>query len=226
MNQLPPQYPQTGVFNSSDFSYQNEKVPYSELAKVNDSLSGCVKTEDSNVKIGYKAGDGVVLPDDEWAISIGNEANSTSSSARSISIGIATNKISSGANSICMGYNNSQNGVSAPNAISIGSYANSGTSGVNLGYRCCQSGTIGSGIVAVGTNCAAVGIGNNSIAVGFKASELTALPANSIVFNATGLNYSPTTAGMFVKPIRGVSSVTGLKQLYYDATTGELVYLI
>jgi hypothetical protein len=33
MQQLPPQRPQTGVFNVSDFSYQNDKVPYSDFTR-------------------------------------------------------------------------------------------------------------------------------------------------------------------------------------------------
>ena len=38
MEQLPPQYPQTGVFNASDFSYQNNNATFGQLATAKNDI--------------------------------------------------------------------------------------------------------------------------------------------------------------------------------------------
>jgi hypothetical protein len=76
--------------------------------------------------------------------------------------------------------------------------------------------------IAIGT-----GAGNNqgsySIAIGASAGN--SQPVNSIVINATGANLTAPGANVtIVKPIRRVTGTAGLYPLYYDSTTGEIVY--
>lgn len=78
--------------------------------------------------------------------------------------------------------------------------------------------------VAIGAHAGRVNLGANSIAIGANAGY-TNQAANSIVINATGANLENTTGNsLVVKPIRAVTDVTGFKQLYYNPTTGEIVY--
>ena len=78
--------------------------------------------------------------------------------------------------------------------------------------------------VAIGAQAGLTSQGANSIAIGNNAG-VTNQASNSIILNATGSTLDQTTANTFtVKPIRAVTDITGLKQLYYDPSTGEIVF--
>lgn len=100
---------------------------------------------------------------------------------------------------------------------------NQGSAAVAFGY--------GAGYLTQGTEAVAVGNlagqttqGNFAIAIGSNAGK-TNQHANSIVINATGAALNSTTASSFyIKPVRSVSTTTGLQQVWYNPTTGEFVY--
>ena len=110
-------------------------------------------------------------------------------------------------------------------AIAIGEYAggnNQSDSAIAIGFN--------AGLDNQGTDAIAIGksTGNNqgrsSIAIGPVAN---AQANNSIALSADGTSLTANTANaFFVKPIRQVSSLTGLSQLYYDPATGEIVVYV
>ena len=64
--------------------------------------------------------------------------------------------------------------------------------------------------------------GANSVAIGAYAGRNNQ-PANSIVINATGSVLAGSTGTLVVKPLKTVTSTTGLSQVWYNVTTGEVV---
>ena len=67
----------------------------------------------------------------------------------------------------------------------------------------------------------------SSVAIGNSAGK-TSQKENSIILNASGAELNNTVANTFtVKPVREVTGATppsGFKQLYYNESTGEIVY--
>jgi hypothetical protein len=98
-------------------------------------------------------------------------------------------------------------------AVAIGTYAGS----------LCQS----SLSVAIGSNAGYSNQGSNSVAIGSHAGN-TCQPAHTIILNATGngLNgCAGQTCRTYIKPVRGSSSPgAGFYQMYYNPTTGEMIY--
>jgi hypothetical protein len=97
--------------------------------------------------------------------------------------------------------------------------SNNVTLGGNAG--CSNQGT---GSVAIGYNAGNSSQGTNAIAIGPKAG-VTNQPANSIVLNASSTALNPTSSGMFVNPVRGVTdnSYTG-SNIMYNTVTNEVFY--
>ena len=82
----------------------------------------------------------------------------------------------------------------------------------------------GSHSIAIGNSAGRNNQGNFTIAIGSGAG-VGIQHDNTIILNATGLNlFSQTANALFIKPIRTVNSTAGLNQLYYNSTTGEIVY--
>jgi len=104
--------------------------------------------------------------------------------------------------------------------------ANIGSQSIAIGVRAAQSSTQYANSIAIGAEAGRAGLGVSSIAIGTGAAYgANATANNTIVINATGANLEGTTANaLYIKPVRRVTSTTGLWQIYYDPTTGELVY--
>ena len=166
----------------------------------------------------------------------------TYAAANTVSVGYSANANADGG--IAIGYSSRAQGN---NTIRIGPMAGGtvapgatiGNSAIAIGTTAGYNGQALNGI-AIGesaaeqlqlANAIAIGYkagfstqGSNSIAMGWGAGYLNQ-GNNSIILNATGANLNQTTANTFtVKPVRAVTSITGLKQLYYDPSTGEIVY--
>jgi hypothetical protein len=100
---------------------------------------------------------------------------------------------------------------------------NQGSVAIAVGYGAGYN-TQGANGVAIGENAGRTSQGSYSIAIGYEAGKVSQ-HANSTVINATGATLNSTTASSFyVKPVRSVSTTTGLRQVWYDPTTGEFVY--
>jgi len=168
------------------------------------------------------------------AMAIGVGASATTDS---VSIGYVASSPSGAGVSI--GYA----AYSGSSGTSVGVQSKSGSSGVGIGRdagsssypaNCVDVGAYaGRGAAVSSTNRVAVGYlahditpSANSVAVGAFAGRSSA-HANTIVINATGANLNTDGASRaYVKPIRTVSDVTGLSQLYYNTTTGEIVVYV
>lgn len=151
-----------------------------------------------SIALGYGASTSSLAAD-----SVVAGVNGTSTGPKTVAVGSGVSV--SGANTVSVGYSTS----AAANSVSIGSYAGSGG----------NAHTVSVGFFAGDTGQAA-----NTIAIGPYAGR-TNQATNSIILNATGANLDMTTANTFtVKPVRAVTDVTGFKQLYYNPTTGEIVY--
>lgn len=110
-------------------------------------------------------------------------------------------------------------------AFAVGQNAgstNQGTGAVAVGYGAGNTNQ-GAGAVSLGQYAGQSAQGASSIAIGSYAGRNNQ-PANSIVINATGSLLAGTTGTLVVKPLKSVTTTTGLSQVWYNATTGEFVY--
>ena len=121
--------------------------------------------------------------------------------------------------------------IQGQGAIAIGSFASNllqQTGCIAIGELAVVSGNQGTNAVAIGASACRDGQGNNAIAIGCLAGAGTGLSqdAQSIVLNAT--NASLPSAGFetfVVKPVRfQADASTVLPGLYYNSTTGEIVF--
>jgi hypothetical protein len=157
-------------------------------------------------------------------VGIGNGAKA---SAASVSIGPGAGTNSIGGQTVNIGYFTGNIGQGRW-ATAIGEGAgqtNQGTRAFALGTAAGQTNQ-GSDAVALGSSAGYNNQGQYSIAIGNSAGYTTASD-RTIILNASGspLN-SDRTDAFFVKPVRAVTSVpAGFKQVYYNPTTGEMVYL-
>jgi len=113
----------------------------------------------------------------------------------------------------------------AAHAIAVGQNAgltNQGTGAVALGYGAGYQNQSTSG-VSLGQYAGQNSQGAGSVAIGAYAGRYNQ-PANSIVINGTGSLLAGTTGTMVVKPLKTVTTTTGLSQVWYNPTTGEFVY--
>ncbi len=110
-------------------------------------------------------------------------------------------------------------------AVAFGQQAgttNQGISSVAIGYGA-GSTSQGGEAVAVGEYAGQNSQGQYAVAIGSYAGRNNQ-PSGSIIINATGSELNTTTSSSFyVKPVRSVSTTTGLSQVWYNVTTGEVV---
>ena len=158
------------------------------------------------------------------AVSIGNTAGQTSQAVNGVAIGANSGNASQGNNSIAIGLNAGQTSQGV-NCIAIGAIAGSATQttqaiaiGVNSGRT-----TQGSSAVAIGANAGETSQGITAVAIGYLAGQ-TNQTAGSIAINGSGVALNPTTAGCYIRPIRGVALGIGVGRVFYDAATFELQY--
>ena len=147
----------------------------------------------------------------QGAIGIGYNSGGPSQGSSAVAIGTGAGDLSQGASAISIGENTGQISQSS-DAIALGQRAgriSQGTKSISIGYFS-------------GVN----GQNNYSIAIGHKAGE-DGQHLRSIVLNANSAALNTTQSdSFFVNPIRSVSDTTGLKQLYYDTSTNEIVHYV
>jgi hypothetical protein len=174
----------------------------------------------SAIAIGDNAGN---ASQGENAIAIGSSAGYTNQRAQSIAIGSYAGQYNQNEVAVAIGANAGHTGQEG-NAIAIGTSA---------GFYNQQEGAIGIGQQAATTNqnqyAVSLGAyagyqnqGAAAIAIGAYSGN-TNQPANSISIFAQGdtAEFTPDTAGFFVKPIRDIGSGN---IVCYDAPRGELQY--
>ena len=126
----------------------------------------------------------------------------------SINIGELAGEITQGIQAIAIGGGAGSN-IQGIQAIAIGTGAGANTQGTQA--------------IAIGSGAGQTTQGENSIAIGKLAGEIGQI-SNSIIINATGNVLNNTTSGLYIKPIRGETELTNKKMMYYDETTGEIIY--
>jgi hypothetical protein len=158
----------------------------------------------------------------------------------SVSSGVSAGLTSQGTSAVALGYLAGED-TQGNNSVALGTSAGrttQGLSSVAIGPLAALTAQ-GNGCVSIGNQTArlnqndfSVALGQqagynalatNAIAVGYLASYSSSI-ANSICFNGTGAIFNPTQAGLFVKPLRGVSTGLIAGGLFYDSSTGELKY--
>ena len=139
-----------------------------------------------------------------------------------VALGAFAGEIRQNSNAIAIGYI-AANEDQGDHAIAVG--VNSGGQrqasfaaafGVEAGYR-----DQGTRALALGYQAGAFSQGVEAVAIG-KGAGHTNQPANSIVINASGVNLNGSAAGLFVDPVRNISTSNNI--VTYDATTKELAY--
>jgi hypothetical protein len=150
-----------------------------------------------------------------------------------IAIGSNAGQVSQGNFSVAVGSGSGQSNQKT-NAVAIGNGAgtlNQGEESVAIGYTAGYN--QGAHSIAIGANTIAndysVVVGKNAkgssstVAVGYLAGNGSSV-ANSIILNASGAALNSANSGLYVKPVRRVSSIpTGFFQMYYNPTTGEMI---
>jgi hypothetical protein len=138
-------------------------------------------------------------------IAIGNGSGRFSQQDVAIAIGVDAGRLNQTAGAIAIG-NGSGDQYQGVYGISIGRFAGSNNQGVNS--------------IAIGTQSGEQNQGAYSVALGYYAGN-TSQPSNSIVLNATGIALNPSTAGLFVNPIRNVQNS---QLLEYNTSLKEITY--
>jgi hypothetical protein len=190
------------------------------------------------VAIGYQAGQ---TGQSSYALSVGTSAGQTSQGNNAVAVGRDAGQTSQGINSVALGISTGQ--TSQGNySVAIGSFAaftDQSNNAVAIGRDTGQT-SQGQNAVALGTSAGfsnqgsksvAIGIysglisqGSDAIAIGQYAGQ-TSQAANSIILNASGSELNQTTANTFtVKPVRNEPAIESYSSLYYESTTGEIVY--
>jgi hypothetical protein len=173
-------------------------------------------------------------------IAIGNFAGQFNQQTSNISIGTNAGANSGGVQSICLGADAAYGSPSVQGArsIAIGNaagYSGQGTQSVAVGLNAARNSqgissvaigqnagfqSQGAASVAIGAFAGATGQGANSIAIGNLAGNLVQ-SAGSIILNATGVDLSAGSTGLYVKPI-AASVITPTDILSYNTTTGAI----
>ena len=153
------------------------------------------------------------------AVAVGSGAGTTTQSVRAVAIGNLAGNITQGQEAIAIGDAAGQTNQGG-DAIAIGDGAgttNQGGDAIAIGGGSGAT-TQGASAVAIGNIAGQTNQGANAIAIGNRAGQ-TNQTAGSIAINATGVALNPTTAGLYIDPIR---NGTGLETLSYNSTTHEI----
>jgi hypothetical protein len=159
------------------------------------------------------------------AVAIGSQAGQTVQGDGTVAVGSGAGQAVQGAYSIAIG-TVAGTDHQGSESVAIGKQAGQAAQGVAAVALGTTAGGVGQNDygIAVGYNAGGSNQGINAIAIG-RAAGTTNQANNSIVINATGAALENTTANsVVIKPVRVVNDVTGFYQLYYDPTTGEMVY--
>ena len=226
-----------GLDGTYDYRLMNSGGNFILNLGANGTTSQIMRLTDNRTAIGQSAG---TVSQATSGIAIGVSAGKSNQSSSAIAIGVNAALVSQGLSSVAIGNgagSNSQGNEAVAIGISAGN-SNQGQDGIAIGNRAgsnaqnnfCiaignQAGSISQGAqaIAIGASAGQSNQGANSIAIGIGAGQ-TSQHSGSIILNGSGapLNSSGTNR-FIVKPVRSVSSA-GLKQLYYNTTTGEISY--
>jgi hypothetical protein len=177
------------------------------------------------VAFGQNAG---TISQGSQAVAIGDSAGYNTQGAYGVAIGYGAGNVNQGQTAVAIGINA---GISNQGAygIAIGNSSGSaqGQYAIALGYD--TGGSAGADSVAIGTqagkgNTTAIGV--NTIAIG-KFAGFESAAANSIILNASGVNFSSATSGFFVNPVRYSVSTDESNDLglaLYNQSTKEFKY--
>ena len=177
------------------------------------------------VAFGQNAG---TISQGSQAVAIGDSAGYNTQGAYGVAIGYGAGNVNQGQTAVAIGINA---GISNQGAygVAIGNSSGSaqGQYAIALGYD--TGGSAGADSVAIGTqagkgNTTAIGV--NTIAIG-KFAGFESAAANSIILNASGVNFSSATSGFFVNPVRYSVSTDESNDLglaLYNQSTKEFKY--
>lgn len=169
--------------------------------KIQNTTSNIVFVGDNN--------SATIIISNSGTITLPNGAVLKGVSGNGIAFGKLAGAVSQSAGATAIGYLAGYTNQSIE-AVAVGDSAGQTTQGVNA--------------VAVGAYSGRTNQGSNAIALGAYAGQTSQYP-NSIVLNATGLVVnSASTSSFVVKPVRSVTTTTGLTQVWYSTSTGEFVY--
>ena len=168
-----------------------------------------IQNTTSNVVFVGKNSSSTITISNSGTITLSNGAVIKDVSGHGISFGQLAGAVSQGAGATAIGYLAGYTSQSIE-ATAIGDSAGQTNQGVNA--------------VAVGAFSGRTNQSSNAVAIGAYAGQ-TSQHANSIVLNATGaVVNSASTSSFVVKPVRSVTTTTGLTQVWYSTSTGEFVY--
>jgi hypothetical protein len=172
------------------------------------------------VALGREAGKNT---QNNYGIAVGYLAGYDTQKTEAIAIGREAGRINQEQNCIAIG-SYAQSNLSSHDSIAIGTYAgnyNQDSNSIAIGYYAAQNDQ-GWQSIAIGDSAGKEHQGNYSIAIGYKAG-VTSQPDNSIVLNATGMEYESSALrnSFCVRPMN-----TGAydKILYYQPNSGEITY--
>lgn len=156
------------------------------------------------------------------AVAIGNNAGQTSQKGGGVAIGSSAGNSNQDFSAVAIGENAGETTQSI-GAIAIGVQSGRTTQGVGSIAVGNSAGTTsqGNGAVAIGISAGQTSQGANSIAIGSSAGQ-TSQTAGSICLNASGAALNPTTAGLYIDPIRNLTGNQN-QQLQYNPTTHEVI---
>jgi hypothetical protein len=172
-------------------------------------------------------------------ISIGKTAGKFTQSLNAIAIGEAAGQNSQGVRSVALGYRSGFTNQTQ-DSISIGTQAGEYDQtlyGIAIGYKAGQTNQdlngIGIGLkagqtnqgrysVAIGPSAGNIDQGQNCIAIGNQSGQTSQIQ-NSIILNASGSVLDSFNSGLFVKPVRNLTTTTN-NILVYNNSTGEISY--
>jgi len=157
------------------------------------------------------------------AVAVGAGAGLTTQGQAAVAVGLNAGAGNQGANAVAVGREcaNSNQGAAA---VAIGNEAGQtqGANAVAVGHQAGKN-SQGAGGIAIGNSAGqgtTSGQGANAIAIGNSAA-VASQTAGSICLNASGSALNPSTAGLYIDPIRSdtINNFVG-----YDTTTKELFY--
>ena len=191
------------------------------------NLAGQIHTTSTStdrVLIGRLAGNNNCASE---AVGIGYLALQTNAGIKTVGVGYGAGNSNSGNDCVSIGTSANGSGTGQPNIISIGNGAGAyraEQNSINIGYFAGYNrGNPYS--VNLGYETGRQGGGDYNVLIGYKAGRTNTNRHRTIVLNATSSELNADgTDRFFVKPIRNQTDLTGLSQLYYNPTTGEITY--
>jgi hypothetical protein len=162
------------------------------------------------------------------SLAIGMSAGQNGQGNNSVAIGTFAGSYQQGPYSVALGYAAGQTSQDY-GAVAVGSIAgcdNQGYNTVAIGYFA-GSRNQGNNAVAIGYQAGQTSQGANAIAIGSGAAPDNQAAGSIVIYaGATSLS-NTTTAGFFVKPVRNVTTYSGLGStglMVYNSTTNEISY--